>query len=60
MSLPSGTDSLICGTTFEAARSACVDAVAVGSVQVRGREGAPEVFAFGSLRRSTRSEGHEA
>src|SRR6188768_1310813 len=32
-----GTESLICGTTFEAARSACADAVAVGSVQVRGR-----------------------
>jgi adenylate cyclase len=46
-----GTDSLICGATFEAARSSCGDAVAVGSVQVRGREAALEVFAFGSVRR---------
>ena len=43
-----GTDSLICGTTFEAARSACTDAVAMGSVQVRGRAGPVQVFAFGA------------
>lgn len=42
------TDSLICGATFEAARSVCADAVAMGSVQVRGREGAIEVFALRS------------
>lgn len=42
-----GTASLICGATFAVARSACADAVAVGSVQVRGREGHVEVFAFG-------------
>ncbi len=44
------TDCLICGATFGAARSACADAVAVGSVQVRGREGTVEVFAFGASR----------
>jgi adenylate cyclase len=38
------TDCLICGTTFKAA--GCVDAVAKGSVQVRGRESAVEVFAL--------------
>ena len=41
------TDCLVCGTTFGTARSACADAVAMGSVQVRGREGAVEVFALG-------------
>ena len=41
------TDCLMCGTTFAAARSACADAVAVGSVQVRGREGVVDTFAFG-------------
>lgn len=45
-----GTDCLVCGATFGSARSACADAVAVGSVQVRGREGAIEVFAFGTSR----------
>jgi adenylate cyclase len=42
--------------TFEAARSSCVDAVAMGSVQVRGRESAVEVFALGgqSSRSNTR------
>ena len=45
-----GTDCLVCGATFGSARSACVDAVAVGSVQVRGRESAIEVFAFGISR----------
>ncbi len=42
-----GTASLISGATFEAARAACADAVAVGSVQVRGRDAVVEVFAFG-------------
>lgn len=42
-----GTASLICGATFEVARSVCADVVAVGSVQVRGREGVVEVFALG-------------
>ena len=42
-----GTTSLISGATFEGARAACADAVAVGSVQVQGRDGAVEVFAFG-------------
>lgn len=41
------TDCLICGTTFRAAGSNCVDVVAMGSVQVRGRESAVEVFALG-------------
>ncbi len=41
------TDCLICGSTYEAARSTCADASAVGSVQVRGREAAVEVFALG-------------
>jgi len=45
-----GTDSLICGATFEAARSTCADAVAIGSVQIRGREAALQVFAFGRVR----------
>lgn len=40
------TDCLICGTTFEAARSACADAVAMGATQVRGRDGAIDVFAL--------------
>jgi len=41
------TDCLICGTTFKAAESSCMDAVAMGSVQVRGRESTVEVFALG-------------
>jgi class 3 adenylate cyclase len=45
------TDCLISGMTFEAARSACADAVAVGSVQVRGREGPVDVFAIGGRQR---------
>lgn len=50
------TDCLICGSTFEAACSTCVDAVAMGSVQVRGRESAVEVFALGGQsRRSSAS-----
>jgi adenylate cyclase len=39
-------DCLICGTTFKTTGSSCVDAVAMGLVQVRGREGAIEVFAL--------------
>lgn len=42
-----GTASLVSGVTFEAARAACADAVAVGSVQVRGRDSAVDVFALG-------------
>ncbi len=45
------TDCLISGPTFEAARSTCIDAVAMGSVQVRGRESAVEVFALGGQSR---------
>jgi class 3 adenylate cyclase len=41
------TNCLISGPTFEGARSTCVDAVAMGSVQVRGRESSVEVFALG-------------
>jgi adenylate cyclase len=41
------TDCLICGITFDAARSACDDAAAVGAVQVRGRESKVEVFTLG-------------
>jgi adenylate cyclase len=40
------TDCLICGDTFDAARSSCTDALAVGATQVRGREGAVNVFAI--------------
>jgi class 3 adenylate cyclase len=40
------TDCLISGSTFNAARESCVDAVAMGSVQVRGRQTAVEVFAL--------------
>ena len=50
------TDCLISGPTFEAARSNCVDAVPMGSVQVRGRESAVEVYALGGqTRRSSAS-----
>jgi adenylate cyclase len=45
------TDCLISGSTFEAARSNCVDAVTMGSVQVRGRESTIEVFALGGQAR---------
>ena len=38
------TDCLISGATFEAARSVCADARPMGSIQVRGREAAVEVF----------------
>jgi adenylate cyclase len=40
------TDCLISGATFKAARSNCVDALALGLVKVRGRESAVEVFAL--------------
>ena len=42
------TDCLICGATFEAARSSAVDAIAMGAVQVRGRDRAVEVHALKS------------
>jgi adenylate cyclase len=45
------TDCLISAATFEAAPSNCLDAVAMGSVQVRGRESAVEVFALGGQAR---------
>jgi adenylate cyclase len=48
------TDCLISSETFEATRSDCTDAVAMGSVQVRGRDGVVEVFALGD--RSLHSE----
>ena len=38
------TRCLICGTTFESARSNCADAVPIGALDVRGRERAVEVF----------------
>lgn len=41
-----GTDCLVSGPTFEAARSACVDAVAMGPIQVRGRVNATDVYAL--------------
>jgi adenylate cyclase len=39
------TSCLICGATFSAARSDIPDAVAIGNIQVRGRNRAVEVFA---------------
>ena len=41
-----GTNCLICGTTFKAAEPNCADAAPMGPLQVRGREGAVEVFAL--------------
>lgn len=41
------TSCLICGTTFESARSSCADAVAIGSVQVRGRDRPVDAFSLG-------------
>ncbi|KAB2703275.1 adenylate/guanylate cyclase domain-containing protein [Brucella lupini] len=41
------TDCLISSSTFECARSVCVDAIKVGAVQVRGRENAVEVYSLG-------------
>jgi class 3 adenylate cyclase len=51
------TDCLISGTTFEAARSGCGDAVAIGSVPVRGREAPAEVFALGVASPTPRDNG---
>jgi class 3 adenylate cyclase len=46
------TRCLICGTTFASARSSCADAVAIGALQVRGRDRAVEVFSLsGNLSR---------
>jgi adenylate cyclase len=41
------TSCLICGTTFKAAQSSCGDAVAIGELQVRGRDRTVEVFSLG-------------
>ena len=51
------TDCLISGATFEAARSSCHDAVAIGSMPVRGREAPVEVFAVSRVSRVTRTDG---
>jgi adenylate cyclase len=51
------TDCLISGATFETARSGCADAVAIGSVPVRGREAPADVFALGGAFRTARSDG---
>jgi class 3 adenylate cyclase len=40
------TDTLICGTTFTGANGAAPNAERMGTVQVRGRELAVEVFAL--------------
>jgi adenylate cyclase len=40
------TACLICGTTINAARSGCADAVAIGPLQVRGRAGSVEIYAL--------------
>jgi class 3 adenylate cyclase len=40
------TGCLISGATFAAARTACADAAAMGSIQMRGRDAAVEVFAL--------------
>jgi adenylate cyclase len=45
------TDCLISAATFKAAPSNCLDAVAMGSVQVRGRKSTIEVFALGGQAR---------
>jgi adenylate cyclase len=42
-----GTSILVCGTTFMAIRPAGVDSVAMGSLQLRGREASVDVFAVG-------------
>lgn len=41
------TDVLICGTTFASARSNSKDAIAMGSIQVPGRDRPVEVFSLG-------------
>ena len=43
------TSCLICGTTFESARSSCADAVAMGSVQVRGRDRPVDAYSLGPV-----------
>ena len=45
------TECLICGTTFNTATSSCVDAVPMGSIQVRGRQSAVQVFALPKINR---------
>jgi adenylate cyclase len=40
------TNCLMCGTTVRLAGSSCSDAVAMGTCQVRGRDGAVEVFSL--------------
>lgn len=40
------TSCLICGVTFNAARSDCANAVPIGDIQVRGRDRSVEVFAL--------------
>jgi adenylate cyclase len=41
------TNCLICGTTFKAAESSCGNVVAIGALQVRGRDRTVEVFSIG-------------
>jgi len=50
-----GTSCLICGATFQAAQSSCAEAVPMGALQVRGREGAVEVYALGRTAPSSAS-----
>lgn len=48
------TDCLISGSTFDALHSACLDAVAMGTLQVRGRERSARVYALsGQTRHSS-------
>ena len=54
------TECLICGATFEAAPSDCADARPMGSVQLRGRDRAVEVFALGKLWRRLGAHGADA
>lgn len=49
------TDCLISGATFATVRSNCADAVAMGSIQVRGRENTVEVYALGGPARRSRA-----
>jgi adenylate cyclase len=42
------TSCLICGTTMKAMGASSADAVAIGTFQVRGRDGAVEVFSLAS------------
>jgi class 3 adenylate cyclase len=43
------TSCLSCRTTIESARSSCADAVAIGSVQVRGRDRPVDAFSLGVM-----------